>query len=433
MLGVSACLRYQLAIPIAENDVEAHHLSLLSLIALLGSVLLVAVFMVFGREQLASMLNAPALASWFLLLPLSLLVYGLLQILTCRSLRAKRFTTLSSSRIAQALAMTVCQLLAAPLGMVGLLFGQIAGQSSAFLVLLRKDHSEGQVAATTANTVLTAQHETPPDSESLRATAKRYRRFPLYSTWGGMFNVIGQQAPPLLLAAWYSPAAAGFYALAQRLLSMPMTVIGSAVAEVFLSGAKEAITDGSIGGRIQRVHKLMAELAIPPLIVLMLSGPELFAFAFGSDWREAGLYSAWLAPMLYIVFVTSPLSTLMTALNRENEHTLFQSILLAVRLLSLWAGTLRGDAVFAIACFSIASTLVWAGFLLRVFALSGNRVSSALTDTLQALLRAILICSPLIIADFFGLSGTLRTTALLIVAVFILVNCLRLISTLRKK
>ena len=44
----------------------------------------------------------------------------------------------------------------------------------------------------------------------------------------------GTQLPPLMIAAFFTAAGAGLYALAHRVLTLPMTLIGSALQSVFL-------------------------------------------------------------------------------------------------------------------------------------------------------------------------------------------------------
>ena len=77
--------------------------------------------------------------------------------------------------------------------------------------------------------------------------AKRYRRFPIFSTWGGAFNSAGAQLPPLLFATFFSSAAAGLYILAHRVLSLPLTLVGNAIGNVFFSSAAEAHRNGTLG------------------------------------------------------------------------------------------------------------------------------------------------------------------------------------------
>src|SRR5690606_5828480 len=135
----------------------------------------------------------------------------------------------------------------------------------------------------------------------IKRSAQRYQRFPLYSTWEGLANTAGLQLTPLFIAAIFGAAPAGIYSLASRVLSMPMSLIGTAVGQVFFANAAEAYRKGQLGMLVGQLHTRLAHIGMPPALVLLIAGPELFAFAFGPEWQLAGEFAQWMAPWLYLV------------------------------------------------------------------------------------------------------------------------------------
>lgn len=84
--GVVASLRYELAIPLPEDDAVAGDVLRLALVTcVLISAVAGLVVLVFG-SWLVSVLNAPGLAPYLWLLPLGVLVLGLYQALSYLSL-----------------------------------------------------------------------------------------------------------------------------------------------------------------------------------------------------------------------------------------------------------------------------------------------------------------------------------------------------------
>ncbi len=206
--------------------------------------------------------------------------------------------------------------------------------------------------------------------------------------------------PPLLFAALFDPVVAGMYSLANRVLSMPMLVLGKSVANVFLSGAAQAWREGRFGMRVAEVHGRLAQIGMPPALTLALAGPQLFAWVFGAEWRDAGVIAQWLSPWLYLVFVTSPLSAAFDVLGRQAAGLSFQLLLLGVRASAIAFGAWRGDATLAIVLFAMGSGVCWSVQLLWILRESGSYGRAIRIAVATALGWSLLLNSPLI-AVFF--------------------------------
>jgi O-antigen/teichoic acid export membrane protein len=58
---------------------------------------------------------------------------------------------------------------------------------------------------------------------------------------------------------------------------------------------------------------MLAGLAMPLMLVLLVGGPWLFVTVFGESWRGAGELARALAPYIALHFVAAPLSVVMMA------------------------------------------------------------------------------------------------------------------------
>jgi len=404
ILGVIASLRYQLAIPLPESDEEAASVAALSLLVVLGMTAVSALIVGLWGTPITTALNTPALEPYLWLLPLGLLLTGTYQVFSYWAIRTRAFTAIARTKLTQAISSVGIQFGAYTLGPLALLLGQVTGQAAGtfslgLLAVRRKWAAFRQVRFA-----------------DIRWAAARYRRFPIYSSWGGFFNKAGTELPAILFAALFSPAAAGIYILAHRVLAMPMRLLGTAIADVFFSSASEAYRKGQLAPLVSGIHSKLAHIAMPPAFILLVAGPDLFAVVFGADWRQAGQFAQWMAPWLYLAFVSAPLSQLVSVMEKQVHFMVFQGAQLAVRIGALAIGGAQGNLMLAVALFTVGSAFCYAGFLVWLIHASGNRLIQAWRPSATAALYAALLVAPLAMyytfdaAWGFGLMAILVTT-----------------------
>jgi O-antigen/teichoic acid export membrane protein len=210
------------------------------------------------------------------------------------------------------------------------------------------------------------------------------------------------QLPPVMFSILFSPAVVGIYALAHRVLSLPMSLIGQAIGNVFLARASEAKRDGNLAVLVANVHDKLAQIAMPPVLVLVVIAPELFVWIFGSEWREAGIFAQLMTPMLYFQFIFSPISTLFVILEKQQQGMFLQAVMATVSGSSIFIGAWLGDVKLAVLLFSLGSASSYLAFLVWVINLSGNRPSLIIKSTIQAFSIGLSIISPMLIAHYFS-------------------------------
>jgi O-antigen/teichoic acid export membrane protein len=384
---VAAALRYEVAIPLPEDEGEAANLTVLSLAIVVLFALASAVLVVFLGKSVANLTGVPLLSQYSWLLPIGIFLAGVYQVFNFYGLRTKSFTAISGTRVKQALATLAIQLMGYKLSPSALLIGHMSGHGVGCLSL--------------AKVALAGPHFRKVDLMGLRAAAIRYRRFPLYSTWGALLNTGGAQLPPLLLAALFSPAAAGMYSLAYRVLGMPITLIGNSIGNVFMSSAADARRNDRLAILVAGVYEKLAHIAMGPTLVTLVAGPELFAVVFGEQWRGAGNFARWMAPWLFLVFVTSPLTTVYEVLEKQNQSNIFQIALLTTRLGAIALGAACQSVHIAIALFSAGSALCWLTFLILITRTVGCRPLTIWAPLGVSLFFGLLCVSPLVLATAY--------------------------------
>lgn len=391
MVVVVASLRYELAIPLPDNDEEAGALLVLSLLMVVTVATLSAIPILLYRNEIAELCNAPALARHLYLVPLGAFFAAVCNVLNLWGVRTKAFSPLAKAKVSQSVAAIGIQLGGASLGPVALLVGQVAGHASGSLSLGLR---------------VLRPHWKPITQVSLSGivvAARRYKSFPLFSTGCAVFNTAGSQLPAVLFAMLFGPAAAGIYGLAYRVLSMPMQLLAQAIANVFYSSAAQAHRNGKLESLVTEIHGRMAHLGMPPILVLMLVGPQVFLQAFGPEWEQAGVFAQWLAPWLYLVFITSPLFVVFEVLEKQGVAMLFQVVTLVVRVAAIAAGAWLGDLTTAVALFALGNCACTLASLVSVIHLSGNRWSEIWRPSRSAFTWAAALVSPVILSTMWGI------------------------------
>jgi len=407
---VVANLRYELAIPLPEDDKESVNIVVLCLCILFAVAATCSVSVWLFAGSLANLIGEGELARYLWLLPVGVLLGGAFNIFHYWAIRSKNFPLIAKSKLKQSLSMIFIQLTGYKLNALGLMLGQTASQGVGSLVLARH-----------------ALKHPDARSWSLRgicAVGKKYSQFPLYSTWGALSNTAGSQMPALMFAALFSGSAAGLYILAHRVLAMPMALVGTAIGSVFFSGAADAHRTGGLKEMVKDLHQKLAHIAMPVMMVLVIIGPELFSLVFGHQWLGAGEMARWMAPWVYIVFITSPLSTLFSVLGKEKIGMWFQVALALSRFFAIIAGYTYGGLLETVMVFSGVSVAFWISFLIWIFKITGNSPRDVVASTLGAMLISLVCISPMLIAEFYGHSSAVFYTALALTATFIAVRYL---------
>jgi len=416
--AVIASLRYELAIPLPEDDKTAANVLALSLSIVVGNSLLAGILVWLFGGKVLDVINAPQLRPYLWLLPIGIFGVGTYQVLNYWAIRKKAFNRVAQTELNRSMAQVATQ---AGVGLAlngpfGLILGQVVGQAMGSTTLATLAWRKDKEALSAIN------------KQEMLLVAERYKRFPVFSSWAALFNALSSQLPIFTLSYLFGPVVTGLYSLGHRVLQTPMSLVGQSIGQVFFSSAAEANRSGNISTITRGVFQKLVQVGLPVIMLIGIAAPELFAFIFGSEWQEAGVYAQWLAPWLLLVFVSSPLSTLPSVLEKQHFDTLFQAILLSSRIVSLFIGAALGNELLAIALFALVSALCWFGFMLWNIRLSGNNVGLVLGIIVKELVLAVFMTLPVVIVKVFSSSIIMLIITVIISAVIIAYRCFNLLA-----
>lgn len=377
---VVASLRYELAIPLPNTDSEAANVVVLSLVMVLITTLLSAGIALSFGGKISEILNTPGLARYIWLLPVGLFLAGVYKVFNYWAIRTKEFSLIAKTTVSQALVTLSIQLVGYGLGGVSLLFGQAGGRGAGSLQL--------------GSTTFKNKGFWTWSWSNVWQAAKRYRHFPLYSTWSSLLNVTGNQIPPLLFALLFGSNVAGWYLLTQRVLAMPVTLVSDAVSKVFLSNASDALRDGNIGVLITKIHTKLVFVIVPALCVFSILSPILFSLVFGESWKVSGEIARWLAPWLALVFVLSPFMVLFEVLECQRLGLLFQLVMMILRLGAIVCGYIFESYMLSIQLFTAVSVICLLAFNFWLAWKAQANLLKMIKTYIFALLVGVLIATP---------------------------------------
>ncbi len=400
--AIVVTLRYEAAIPLPDLDEDALDVLLLAIIAALSISGLVglATWIVASDLIVVAIPDTTRAALW--LVPLGLFSTAIQQSLTFWATRIAAFGASARSSMASGGAQMAGQIGfgMAGTGVLGLILGYLLGRAGGILMFV----------GTLGSTRRASMRGT--SLRRLRGVASRYRRFPLYTLWAALLNTASTQAPVLLLAAMFDTTVVGWFSITLRVLQLPSALVGASVAQVFYARISRE-DDSDTAATTRSVYRALAALGAGPMVVLAVAGPELFAFFFGDAWREAGTYAQWLAPWLLLVFVVSPLSTLVFVRERQRTELGFQICLLAVRVATLLVGWAFANATTAIALFGLASAALWFGYMLWLLQIAGVGIRGPLRWLARDVGVALLLSAPLFVLTLAGVQGVVWAVALI--------------------
>lgn len=361
--------RFDLSILLPSKDSEA--LSLLRLCLLLAFaitaltiLLIIPLYLILGVYGVEG-----ALQNYFLFLPLSVLVQGVIQPLNYYLNRTQKYAAISWYRFLQAATTGGTGLLLGILGWMeyGLLAGFVGGQVLALLLLLfllRK------------NFAIFFLHY--PLAE-IKEQAKKYKQFPKYSVASALLNSAGRQSPFYLLALFFGADVTGHFSLAFKLITAPVLLIAGAYGQVFYERAVKLHNKLRKSFRpfiLKNVRNLFL-MGIAPIIVAGIWGQQIVVLLLGEKWMEAGIYLEYLAPFALMLFVINPIFFVINIRNKLPAELLYNIFLFIGRLIVLIAGGLYFTSNITIGSYSALGVSFNLFLLFYILAISGYNKTEA--------------------------------------------------------
>ncbi len=352
-IAIMSSFKYELAIVLAKNNEDASNLFILAGGLVLATSLITLLAIPFAADWLAFEMDQPTAAPLMLWIPALVLFQGLFNVVLFWANRRRDYVWTSVTTVCRSVGTVTVQVILGLLeqGAKGLITGRLFGMVLA-TIILSVQTLKGEWRSVLRSFSLAR----------MRKLAREHDHFPKYNAPREGIVTISASVPTFFLALLFSPAAAGLYWFTVRLLEVPTTLVGIAVRRVFFERATRAFHEGErIYPLLVQATAVLAALGVFPVLVIFIVGPGLFDFAFGDEWRGAGVYARWLAIWWFSSFCNVASSALIPVFRLQPLFLGIEIVGLVLRSGAIALAVFFGDDVLAIALYSIV------GFLLNVY------------------------------------------------------------------
>ena len=349
--AVGVSLKYELGIVSAVNDSEAAQLTYGSVLlsiptSLLGGfVLYVGIrFSWFGFGALPTYVTPLVIAALFLI--------GIFTALRYWAIRGGRFGLISKTIVGQHAARALSQL---GFGFVGagsggLMVGELIGRAVGVTPIFREAWPKVRLLLVGVSL------------GDLLRTLNANRKLLVYSLPSSFIDTLVANLPIPLIVNLYGLEAGGYFALVQKVLAVPLGLIGTSVADTFHSSL--ALCARESPHRMLRLFKrtslLLLVVGLAPTLLLASSGRSLFQMIFGQQWATAGTLAALSAPWFLTQFIVSPLSRLVFVLRGQELKLIYDIVALASMVAVAVFSLHRKISLFkTVWAFSLVNTLAY--------------------------------------------------------------------------
>lgn len=322
-------LGLQVAIVPAVTDADAVRLARLALTAVLASAVITAIALMLVPLPSPNLSERRALVVIYV--PLMVLVLGTFAVLSQLSLRQRLYRAMAIRGVTQSSVTGLIQIVGSLIRpsalwlFAGELLGRAVGTASLIPQAVRFSRSV----------------ERPLPSG--RAVLRRYADSVRYFLPSTTVEMAAGQVAVLAVASWFGPTQTGYLGLANRVLVLPVVLIGSAVGQVLGTELAHRRRSGNADQSIARFRQLvrgLSALSVAFAVAMFVLGPWAFSLVFGEQWRESGELARYLCIPIAVGLVWNPVSVTYPAYERLRAF-------LWLSILRLTLGVTAGVAVHA--------------------------------------------------------------------------------------
>ncbi len=353
-LGAAASWRLGLAVPVPADDREGSAVVVAGVFATTLSTALVVLVVAAGGEWIATeLLRAPEVAPFLWFVPLSILGVGLTDVLSGWCLRHREFPVMVRQRMVRSIGTSgwqVAHALVTRTSAVALVLGDAVGRLWSVVAMARLIwRAEGERSAGMR-------------WAEVRAALRAHRAFVLVTTPSTLVNAVGQWAPVILLTLWWGPVASGLYVIGQRVIGVPIGLLGDSAGQVYIAelAARARSEPDAMPRLFARTAGGLAKLAALMAAGLLVLAPAAFDLAFGAEWRDAGVMVRWQSVALAIQIVAIPMAHTLVVLRFQTRQLGWDIARLVATALTFVAATrLEWSAVDAVALHGVTTAVLY--------------------------------------------------------------------------
>jgi O-antigen/teichoic acid export membrane protein len=353
MFSPAVALTLPMAIVLPKKDSEAWVIAKLSL--LIASILsaLGLLFIILFEAEILGLLNAESLKGFGWLVPVAIFIAAVFQVNEQWQIRNKGYKTLARSLTIRSLFIGVSQSL----------MGLFKASGSVLIAMYT-------LGLALQNLFLASRIECPlaTADDRFKTIINRYSDFLLYRAPQVLLNSFSLGAPTMLLASFFGSSVAGFYTISFALLTVPVTLLGKSVGDVFYKEAVDRVNSGrSLCDLLLRTTRHLTLLGLLPFGVLALLGPDIFSILYGYDWRAAGEFAQWISLWLFMLLASRPAIAAIPVLGLQAQLLMHEVVSIAIRIGAIYLGVIEESPINSIMYLSISNAILYGSLIVYVY------------------------------------------------------------------
>ena len=197
---------------------------------------------------------------------------------------------------------------------------------------------------------------------------RRNIEFPIFSLPAGFINTTAAQLPVLIVASRFGADVAGLLAMTIKVLGAPIGLLGKSVLDVFRRYAASSYrSQGECRKEYIGTFKILALGSIAFCLFMAFFAEPVFVIAFGEEWAGSGIIALWLLPMFAMRFIASPLSYMVYIAGKQHLDLLWQITLLGMTIFTLYSLSNYQEALIA---YSAGYSILYVAYLLMSYRFS---------------------------------------------------------------
>jgi len=197
------------------------------------------------------------------------------------------------------------------------------------------------------------------------AVAKMFKEFPGQSTPQALLSSMSNNAATILLVSFTNAHIAGHFALAERAVRAPISLVSASLRQAFVQGlAKAQRANVPVDNIAKSASSKIALVLLIPVICGFIFAPSLIDALMGEQWRESGPVIRWMIPWFFLNALAVPFSASMHVQRQVGSLLILELALLLARAFVIPAAALAGSAQLAVLCAAVLPSLGSLGTIL---------------------------------------------------------------------
>jgi O-antigen/teichoic acid export membrane protein len=339
LFGIVSCGRLELAIPLPKEKNKAQDI-LFTALVITALVTLLSSAVYFFSHEIGTFYQDEKLENYLIYVPICVLSFGLLGVTNNWILRNKDYKVLSTLKIAQSVINNFGALFFGFIGygIHGLVIAWMLSQFIPVVYILFKEKIVWSRSRFNSKVVFDV--------------LKNYRDFPLINSFHAFTDIFATQVILFfIISTYYGDENLGLFTQMNKYVKAPIVLITSSVSQMFFVEVSKAINEQRrVMPFLKQTVKTTIMFGIPFILVLFFFAPQLFSWYFGSKFIDYGLAGEMVRcnlPVLFFMFIVSPVSGLPILFEKQRKAFLFSILGYLLSLMGLYFAAMADVDIYS--------------------------------------------------------------------------------------